>query len=109
MDACGQGSAIETLHVFISEHLDGYAAKGNDPANPFVSNLSPYLHFGMISPVTIYQEVLKTDLPDVAPFLEELIVRRELAMNFVYFNPLYDAYEGLPEWARKTNGKASGR
>lgn len=101
----GQSSALETLKTFITERLDGYDVKRNDPVNPFVSRLSPYLHFGMISPVTIYQEVIKTNLPDVAPFLEELIVRRELAHNFVYFNPLYDSYEGLPEWARKTMSK----
>lgn len=101
----GQGSALQMLQIFISEHLDGYETKGNDPANPFVSNLSPYLHFGMISPLTIYHEVMKTGLADVAPFLEELVVRRELAMNFVQFNALYDSYEGLPEWARKTMAK----
>jgi len=101
----GEESALATLQTFISEHLDGYDTKRNDPVDPFVSKLSPYLHFGMISPVTIYHEVLKADLPDVAPFLEELIVRRELAHNFVYFNPLYDSYEGLPEWARKTMDK----
>ncbi|MDY0290141.1 MAG: deoxyribodipyrimidine photo-lyase [Sphaerochaeta sp.] len=104
----GQGSAKETLDAFVAEHLDGYDTKRNDPANPFVSKLSPYLHFGMISPVTIYHEVMKSTLADVAPFLEELIVRRELAMNFVYFNPLYDSYEGLPEWARKSMAKHEG-
>ena len=104
----GQGSAIETLHGFISEHLNGYDTKRNDPVNPYVSSLSPYLHFGMISPVTIYHEVIKTNFVDVAPFLEELIVRRELAMNFVYFNPQYDSYEGLPQWARKTMAKHQG-
>lgn len=101
----GEGAALATLETFIAKRLDGYDTKRNDPVNPFVSKLSAYLHFGMISPVTIYHEVIKTDLVDVAPFLEELIVRRELAMNFVYFNPLYDSYEGLPEWARKTMAK----
>lgn len=101
----GQASALATLHTFITEYLDGYDTKRNDPVDPFVSKLSPYLHFGMISPVTIYHEVLKTGLADVAPFLEELIVRRELAHNFVYFNPLYDSYDGLPEWARKSMAK----
>jgi deoxyribodipyrimidine photo-lyase len=36
------------------------------------------------------------------PFLEELIVRRELAFNFVRFNPRYDSFACLPEWAVKT-------
>ncbi len=104
----GQLSALATLKSFIAEHLSGYDTKRNDPVNPYVSSLSPYLHFGMISPVTIYHEVMITGLPDVAPFLEELIVRRELAMNFVRYNPQYDSYEGLPEWARKTMAKHLG-
>lgn len=104
----GQLSALATLQTFITERLDGYDTKRNDPVDPFVSHLSPYLHFGMISPVTIYHEVMKTNLVDVEPFLEELIVRRELAVNFVYYNPLYDSYEGLPEWARKTMAKHKG-
>ena len=104
----GQLSAFVTLKSFISYYLSGYDTKRNDPVNPYVSSLSPYLHFGMISPVTIYHEVMITGLPDVAPFLEELIVRRELAMNFVRYNPQYDSYEGLPEWARKTMAKHLG-
>ena len=35
-------------------------------------------------------------------FLDELIVRRELAVNFALRNPHYDTYEGLPEWSRNT-------
>ena len=35
-------------------------------------------------------------------YLEELIVRRELAANFVHFQPDYGSYSCLPEWARKT-------
>lgn len=31
-----------------------------------------------------------------------MIVRRELAMNYVYYCPHYDGYEGLPAWAKKT-------
>ena len=35
-------------------------------------------------------------------FIEELIVRRELAINFVYYTPDYDSYACLPGWAKKT-------
>ena len=37
-----------------------------------------------------------------AAYLEELIVRRELAINHVWWSPDYDRYEGLPAWARAT-------
>lgn len=100
-----RGGALEAnrrLDTFLERHLDGYAERHNDPADPYDSGLSPYLHFGQISPVTIYHRVFERAAPDASAFLEQLIVRRELAMNFVQFNPLYDRYDGLPDWARKT-------
>lgn len=38
----------------------------------------------------------------VDTFLEEMIVRRELADNFCYYQPHYDSLLGAWEWARKT-------
>ena len=35
-------------------------------------------------------------------FLEQLIVRKELADNFCYFNKSYDSYDGFPSWAKKS-------
>jgi deoxyribodipyrimidine photo-lyase len=35
-------------------------------------------------------------------FLEQLIVRRELAVNFVRFNPSYDSIECLEPWAERS-------
>jgi len=52
--------------------------------------------------VYITQRVLESGQAGAEVFLEELIVRRELSTNFVTYNPLYDRYEGLPEWTRKT-------
>ncbi len=98
----GETRANRQLEHFLDRYLDGYASRHNDPGDPYVSFLSPYLHFGQISPITIYTKVSAIPLPDVPVFLEELVVRRELAMNFVHFNPLYDQYEGLPAWAVKT-------
>jgi deoxyribodipyrimidine photo-lyase len=69
------------------------------------SGLSPYLHFGQISPIEIALSVQKANVPQeaAAAFLEQLIVRRELAMNFVWYTPQYDDYESVvPKWARKT-------
>ncbi len=98
----GALQAQHTLSVFIETKLDGYANRRNDPCDPFSSGLSPYLHFGQISAIDIYHRVHDLDLADVPVFLEELIVRRELACNYVWYNPLYDAYEGLPAWAQKS-------
>ncbi len=64
--------------------------------------MSPYLHFGQISPLHIALEVLKTKSPGKSAYLEELIIRRELAVNFVYYNREYDNLKCLPDWAYNT-------
>lgn len=43
-----------------------------------------------------------------AAYLEELLVRRELSMNFVFHNERYDSYPCLPMWARTTLKDRSG-
>lgn len=35
-------------------------------------------------------------------FLEQLIIRRELAINFVYYNKNYNKFSCIPEWAQET-------
>jgi deoxyribodipyrimidine photo-lyase len=64
--------------------------------------MSPYLHFGQISPLEIALEVSNTNSPGSESYLEELIVRRELSMNFVFYNDNYDNIECLPNWAKET-------
>jgi deoxyribodipyrimidine photo-lyase len=104
----GEQAAHELLDRFIRERLDRYAAERNDPNAHTLSGMSPYLHFGQISPLDIALRVLATGHPDAGVYLEELIVRRELAANFVFYNSGYDSYEGLPVWARKTLGDHAG-
>ncbi|XP_061587460.1 deoxyribodipyrimidine photo-lyase-like [Cololabis saira] len=38
----------------------------------------------------------------VPPFIEELVVRRELTDNFCFYNEKYDSVEGAYAWAQKT-------
>ncbi|PIK37903.1 Deoxyribodipyrimidine photo-lyase [Apostichopus japonicus] len=38
----------------------------------------------------------------VDSYTEELVVRRELAENFCFYNEKYDSIEGTNEWAKKT-------
>jgi len=98
----GTSEARKRLHTFIRMRLADYDQARNDPNVDGTSDLSPYLHFGQISPVRIALELSKRRGKGVAAFLEELIVRRELAMNFVYFNRDYDTIKSLPNWAAKT-------
>lgn len=101
----GFSEAERRLSEFIDRRLAEYATRRNDPALSWVSNLSAYLHFGQISPLYIArraQAALPPDHPGLESFLEELIVRRELAMNFTFYNPHYDSFECVPDWAKET-------
>jgi len=98
----GEVAALKILKNFIATRLDRYAELGNDPAGDHLSRLSPYLHFGQISVLQVALSVLNSASPAKDAFLEQLIVRRELAINFVFFNTHYDAYDCLPTWARNT-------
>ncbi|MEM2907320.1 MAG: deoxyribodipyrimidine photo-lyase [Candidatus Odinarchaeota archaeon] len=98
----GTGKAKHFLKSFIREKLDDYPNFRNDPSINCLSGMSPYLHFGQISPLYIALEVIKSNSPGVDSYLEELVVRRELSINFVYYNSNYDSIQALPDWAKKT-------
>lgn len=100
----GELAAKKALKDFIQQKLAHYTQARNDPTKQAQSALSPYLHFGQLSAQRIALEVQTATLPDdaKAAFLEELIVRRELADNFCFFNKQYDSFNGFPAWARKT-------
>ncbi|MFW9965606.1 MAG: deoxyribodipyrimidine photo-lyase [Candidatus Thorarchaeota archaeon] len=98
----GSREAKKTLNRFITEKLDRFGDLRNDPAEDYLSCMSPYLHFGQISPLEIALMVLETGSAGSESFLEELIVRRELSMNFVYYNADYDSIKCLPNWAMNT-------
>ena len=101
----GYGQARQRLDDFIANKLPDYHLLARDPATDCRSGLSPYLHFGHISPCEIARDILAADAPQVArtAFIEELVVRRELALNFVWYNTGYDRYDGaVPDWASRT-------
>jgi len=96
----GMAEAKKRLKKFIAESLAVYEKHSNQPQTDDVSMLSPYLHFGQISSLYVALEIQKAD--PRSRFLEQLIVRRELAMNFVWFTPDYDRFSCLPDWAKLT-------
>jgi Deoxyribodipyrimidine photo-lyase type II (EC 4.1.99.3) len=87
---------------FLDRDLSRYADARQDPGDPVTSFMSPYLHFGQISPVTLAVGARDVGGPGAEAFLEELLVRRELGINFVHFNPQYDTFSALPVWAQQT-------
>jgi deoxyribodipyrimidine photo-lyase len=98
----GTKEAKRRLSDFLKKKLDRFAEKRNDPTTDYVSNMSPYLHFGQISPLYIALNVSKTSSPGKDAYLEELIVRRELSHNFVFYNDSYDKFACLEPWAKRT-------
>jgi deoxyribodipyrimidine photo-lyase len=100
----GSGEAMRRMRRFIRDGLRGYAENRNRPELDGTSGLSPYLHFGHLGPHTLALAVCEADAPHAIrdAFLEQLIVRRELAINFVRFNPNYDRLEACEPWALAT-------
>ena len=101
----GRRQAERRLRRFLDDRLRRYAQEKSEPSAHATSGLSPYLHFGQISPVEIAlaaQECARENKLEAGEFLEELIVRRELAFNFAWYSGRVDSLEELPEWARAT-------
>ncbi len=102
----GTSAGLRLLDRFVREGLPGYSARRNHPELMGTSRLSPYLHFGHLGPHTVAWAVRNAGAPgeDADAFLEEMIVRRELAVNFAAFNSRYDRLEGCERWALATLG-----
>ncbi len=98
----GTARAKKLLEDFIENKLDRYHDLRNDPTRDATSHMSPYLHFGQISPLYVALKVDSRKSPGKDAYLEELIIRRELGINFVHYNEHYDSFEAIPGWCRKT-------
>ncbi|MBX7174630.1 MAG: deoxyribodipyrimidine photo-lyase [Pyrinomonadaceae bacterium] len=100
----GSSTAKKRLQHFIKNIFPEYAKTRNECSVDGSSRLSPYLHFGFLSVYEIVEAVENADVPQESKeaFLEELIVRRELAYNFTRFNPNYNSLKCLPAWTQET-------
>ena len=125
----GSTAGAEALALFVSHVLDSYAEKRNHPDLDATSHLSPYLHFGHVSPHQAFEALAErfTWSPlDLAPttsgsrsgwwgmpesaeaFLDQIVTWRELGYNMCVHRPDYDQYDSLPDWARQTLGAHAG-
>ena len=104
----GSHTALKRLRLFTGSLLEDYDAQRNHPEIDGTSCLSPYLHFGHIGPITV---ALAVDAAAKAnpklraardSYFNELIVWRELAINFVRYTPKYDSPECAESWAKTT-------
>lgn len=101
----GRRQAERRLHDFLEHNLRRYARHRNEPSARATSGLSPYLHFGQISALEVAlaaRDSAQEHKLIADEFLEELIVRRELAFNHARFSEKPDSLANLPNWARET-------
>jgi deoxyribodipyrimidine photo-lyase len=100
----GTREAKKILERFLESKLDTYVEHRNQPQTDDVSHMSKYLHYGHISPIYVGLKIQDANPPqeDLDSYLEELIIRRELSMNFCHYIPDYDEFSNLPDWAKKT-------
>ncbi len=100
----GTTHGLAALKRFVNQRLRAYDETRNHPETDGTSRLSPYLHFGHLGPHTVALMVRDAEAPSGSrdAFLEQLIVRRELAINFVRFNPRYRSLDSAEPWAIRT-------
>jgi len=96
-------AALSHLYWAAAEVIPGYAARRNNPAVTGVTWLSPYLHFGVLSPIEVARAAQEVESSrDVWKFLDELIVWREFFHHLACHATEPAAYETVPSWARDT-------
>jgi deoxyribodipyrimidine photo-lyase len=104
----GSHAALKRLEDFVAHDFAGYQERRNHPEETGTSRLSPYLHFGHISPRRIALAAMKAVKVGKVPkeaydaFISEVIGWRELAINFVTYVPTYDSIDSAEPWAQKT-------
>jgi deoxyribodipyrimidine photo-lyase len=106
----GNSEAKKIFRRFLKQGLGDYDANRNQPQTDYVSHMSKYLHFGHVPPIWLALQARGSSAKqgNIESFVEELVVRRELSMNFVFYNNDYDSYSNLPGWARETLGEHKG-
>ena len=90
------------LEDFIKNKLPYYAEYKNDISKNVLSGLSKYLNLGFISSQRVALEVIKSGVNDMNKevFLEELIIRKELADNFCLYANSFNDFSGISNWAK---------
>lgn len=106
-----QGGYLEASRLFssfIHDKANSYM-DSNDPSKNLTSKMSMYLHFGQISSLELLDRLLfaqaqgQIDGGSFDAYIEQLLVRRELAFNYVTYHKGYDQFESMTEpWAYQT-------
>ena len=98
----GPAAARARLRSFLESGLPRYADDRSDPNAGATSMLSPYLHFGNLSPREVLVAAREAGPAEpFAKFQDELVTWRELSFNFVQWNRRHRTVEAIPAWARE--------
>jgi deoxyribodipyrimidine photo-lyase len=97
----GEDAALAQLAYFIKHGLCNYDRRNQVDAQG-QSYLSAYLHFGFLAPTRMIRAVEASAHPNAVLFVEEAMVRRELAENYCYYCKDYDNFNGAWPWAKAT-------
>ena len=105
----GAQEAEKHLTSFIRTKADRYD-QSNDPSLDLTSKMSMYLHFGQIAALDILNAMFEAQASGLIEdgdafdgYVEQLLVRRELAFNFVWHQDGYDTFDKMTlPWAYET-------
>jgi deoxyribodipyrimidine photo-lyase len=100
----GLRAARARLDAFVSDGLDAYDERRREPSDEGGSSrLSRWLHFGMISSAEVVRAArAHAPPPALESFLNEIVVWRELSLNFCLRRNDYMKLRAAPEWAQKS-------
>ena len=118
----GEVHGASVVDRFMARRLSNYSEARNEPEQAGSSWLSPYLHFGHVSPHAIFERlakacdwnIAKLGKPngkmtgfwnmtgDAEAFLDQLMTWREIGFNMCAREKNFDRFESLPDWAQKT-------
>ena len=118
----GSQEAKRVLDRFLEQRLRDYSESRNEPEQEGSSGLSPYLHFGHVSPHEVFECIASASKwspkklsipngkmdgfwnmkPSAEAFMDQLMTWREIGFNMCWRERDYDRFESLPDWAQKT-------
>ncbi len=96
----GESNAFEVLEEFISDGLAHYQTRRDYPAVPATSRLSPYLHFGEISPHYVWQRLTENGDDEHTSAFKRQLVWREFSYSLLYHNPQIPEQNLKPKFDR---------
>ena len=98
----GSSAGYQRWNTFKAKCLSRYAKQRNNALLDGVSRMSPYLHYGMVSPFRLAREAAEMDSQGSEKYLDELLIWRELAYVFCFHRQDHDQWSALPDWAQET-------